>query len=242
MVQNSVTDQRIIVSTLAYHIHDLMVDRVKAYKQSVDVSTELSHGEVNTETTKFYESKTSLLRYGGFALHSMIKKRKKEEATALAKSELKILESLKATLDESDDIPSAIHHLQQGGLHIVTPRIIPLLRAVVDKTASLVNEQSCKDHGKEMLKVAEADFCNATTTNTFFQLFMQHIPSTPTLTTECKMKLCKEFTLKIFHARINEYFSAAEEINLEQLGKAVKAEQGLRDTLKAFSSMKSRSY
>ena len=214
------------------------VDRVKAYKESVDASTELSHGEVNTETTKFYESKTSLLCYGGFALHSMIKKRKKEEATALAKSELKILESLKATLDESDDIPSAIHHLQQGGLHIVTPRIIPLLRAVVDKTASLVNEQSCKDHGKEMLKVAEADFCNATT-NTFFQLFMQHIPSTPTLTTECKMKLCKEL---IFHARINEYFSAAKEISLEQLGKAVKAEQGLRDTLKAFSSMKSRSY
>jgi hypothetical protein len=56
------------------------------------------------------------------------------------------------------------------------------------------------------------------------------------------MKLCKEFSLKIFHARINEYFSAAEEINLEQLEKAVKAEQGLRDTLKAFSSMKSRSY
>ena len=79
----------------------------------------------------------------------MIKKRKKE-ATALAKSELRILESLKATLDESDDIPSAIHHitshhitshhLQQGGLHTITPRIIPLLRAVVDKMASLVNE------------------------------------------------------------------------------------------------------
>ena len=41
---------------------------------------------------------------------------------------------------------------------------------------------------------------------------------------------------------INEYFSAAEEVHLEQLGKPVKAEQGLRDTLKAFSSLKSRSY
>jgi hypothetical protein len=29
-----VSDQRIIVSTLAYHIHDLMVDRVKAYKET----------------------------------------------------------------------------------------------------------------------------------------------------------------------------------------------------------------
>ena len=123
-----VIDQRIIVSTLAYHIHDLMVDRVKACKQCVGASTESSSSDVSTETNKLYESKTSLLRYGGFALHSMIKKRKKEaEATPLVKSELKILESLKATLDESDDIPSAIHHLQQGGLHIITPRIVPLL-------------------------------------------------------------------------------------------------------------------
>jgi hypothetical protein len=58
-----VTDQRIIVSTLAYHIHDLMVDRVKAYKETVhvDASTEISHGDIDTETTKFYESRTSLL-------------------------------------------------------------------------------------------------------------------------------------------------------------------------------------
>ena len=130
---------------------------------------------------------------------------------------------MKATLDESDDIPSAIHHLQRGGMHINTPRIVPLLRAVVDKTAYLVNEQSGKDHGKEMLKVPEAEFCNKSTTNTLFKLSMQHIPSTSTLTTERKMKLCQEFTLKIFHARINEYFSAAEEMHLEQLGKAVKA-------------------
>ena len=238
-----VKDQRIIVSTLAYHIHDIMVDRVKAYKESLDASTESSSSDVSTETTKLYESKTSLLRYGGFALHSMIKKRTKEaEVTPHVKSELKLLDSLKASQDESDEIPSAIHHLQKGGLHIITPKVVPLLRAVVDKTASLVNEQSCKEHGKEMLRVAEAEFHNESTTTTFFKLFMQHLPSTSTLTTESKMKLCQEFTLKIFHARINEYFSAAEEVHLEQLGKAVKAEQGLRDTLKAFSSMKSRPF
>ena len=123
-----VKDQRIIVSTLAYHIHDIMVDRVKAYKESLDAPTESSSGDVSTETTKLYESKTSLLRYGGFALHSMIKKRKKEaEVTPHVKSELKILDSLKATQGESDEIPSAIHHLQQGGLHIITPKVVPLL-------------------------------------------------------------------------------------------------------------------
>ena len=40
--------------------------------------------------------------------------------------------------------------------------------------------------------------------------------------------LCNEFTSKLLHARINEYFSAVEEIELEQSGKAVKAEQGLK--------------
>ena len=66
------TDQRIIVSMLAYHIHHLMVDRVKTYKESVDVSTELSCGDIDTETIKFYKSKTNPLHYSGCALHSMI--------------------------------------------------------------------------------------------------------------------------------------------------------------------------
>ena len=81
------------------------------------------------------------------------------------------------------------------------------------------------------------------TTTTFFKLFTftvyqvhEHQPST-----ECHKMVCNEFTLKIFHARINEYFSASEEIELEQSGKVVKAE-GLRDSLKSFSSLKSRPY
>ena len=116
----------------------------------MDASTQSSSDDVSTGTTKLYGSKTGLLHYGGFALHSIINKRKKEaETTLLVKSELKILESLMVTLDESDQMPSAIHHLQQGRLHIITSSILPLLRAVVDKTASLVNEHSFKDHGKE---------------------------------------------------------------------------------------------
>ena len=100
---------------------------------------------------------------------------------------------------------------------------------VVEKTASLVNEQSCKVHGKEMLKLAEAEFSNESTTTNFYKLFMQQTPSTSALTTESKLKLCREFTLKIFHARINEYFSASEElhVHLERLGKAVTVQQGL---------------
>ena len=50
----------------------------------------------------------------------------------------------------------------------------------------------------------------------------------------------KELTAKIFHARINEYMSATEEIELEQKGKAVRVEQSLRDQLKTFSGLKGR--
>ena len=57
------------------------------------------------------------------------------------------------------------------------------------KTASLVNEQSCKVHGKEMLKLAEAEFSNESTTTNFYKLFMQQTPSTSALTTESKLKL-----------------------------------------------------
>ena len=46
--------------------------------------------------------------------------------------------------------------------------------------------------------------------------------------------------MKVFHARVNEYMVASEEIELEKAGKAVKVEQCLRDELKTFSALKGR--
>ena len=43
--------------------------------------------------------------------------------------------------------------------------------------------------------------------------------------------------MKVFHARVNEYMVASEEIELE---KSVKAEHCLRDELKTFSALKGR--
>ena len=90
-----IKEQRIVLATLAYHIHDLMVDRVKKYKHSMDGTTSDTVSD-DTPATSFYESKTSLLRYGGFALHSMIKKRKKaassiSSADTLTRSECQFL-------------------------------------------------------------------------------------------------------------------------------------------------------
>ena len=53
-------------------------------------------------------------------------------------------------------------------------------------------------------------------------------------------KLFSEFCMKVFHARVNEYMVASEEIKLEKAGNAVKAEQCLRDELKTFSASKCR--
>ncbi len=46
---------------------------------------------------------------------------------------------------------------------------------------------------------------------------------------------------KLFHARVNEYMRASIELELERSGKAVKADQSLRDHLKTFSAMITRS-
>ena len=168
-------EQRIVLATLAFHIHDLVVDQVKEYKRSIDTTASDKVRSDDTPVATFYESSTSLLRYGGFALHAMIKKRKKEVSTLKShlKSECQLLESMKAKEDEHEQIPSAIHHLQQGGLTIVTPKMLPLLHEVLRKTASLVNETSCKEYGKNMLQVAKTEFSSEATTTAFFKLFTE---------------------------------------------------------------------
>ena len=92
-----VKEQRIIVSRLAYHIHNVIFDEVK------DASTEYSSDDVSRGSIKlnFYNSKNSLLHYG---LHLS------DQEVDATLNELRILASLKATGDGSDKIPSAIHH------------------------------------------------------------------------------------------------------------------------------------
>ena len=55
------------------------------------------------------------------------------------------------------------------------------------------------------------------------------------------MRVCTELMLEIFHARVNEYMSAVEKIQLEREGKVVNAEQSLRDSLKTVSGIRTRS-
>ena len=54
-------------------------------------------------------------------------------------------------------------------------------------------------------------------------------------------RLYSELSKKIFHARVNEYMTASIEVQLERSGKVVKADRSLRDQLKTFSALKTRS-
>ena len=114
-------EQRIVVSTVAYHIHDLMGERVKKYKENL-----AQEEPANTSSRdKFTESNINLLRYGGFALHSMLAKRQRR---GCEDCELDLLKTVTVTEDEWDKIPPAIRHLQQGGLDIISPRMLLFLR------------------------------------------------------------------------------------------------------------------
>lgn len=78
-----------------------------------------------------------------------------------------------------------------------------------------------------------------------FRIFMKCIQETgvdisasgvATVISRLHQELCK----KMFHARINEFMTASIEIELEECGKAVQVEQSLRDGLKTFSGLKTR--
>ena len=105
--------------------------------------------------------------------------------------------------------------------------MLPFLRHGVEITASLVNEETRREKGRHVIKVVQDEI---EADDGAFALFNEQIPST--FSSKCKVRVCTELMLKIFHAQVNEYMSAVEEIQLEKEGKVVNAEQSLRDSLK----------
>ena len=224
-----VSEQRIVVSTLASHVHDLMADEVLAFKTQM-----LEECEFESTAVTLSESNIALYRYGGFALHSMIQKRQHHVQKGV-KSELGLLETLKVTKEQWDQISPAIQQLTRGGLVVPSPTLLPLLRMIMEKTSSLVNDQTYKEHGRNAIKLAKKELDRWGEPR---EVFASVAPSA--FTTECKASVLTELVHKVFHARVNEYMNAAEEMELEREGKAVRADQCLRDTLKTFSSLTSR--
>ena len=86
--------------------------------------------------------------------------------------------------------------------------MLPFLRYVVEETTSLVNDERCREHGRNMIGFTQCEIKADTMAMSLF---------TPTIfATDCKIRVCTELIHKIFHARVNEYMSATEEVQLEK--------------------------
>lgn len=153
----------------------------------------------------FSESKVNLYRYGGFALHSLLKKYYKQKPCS--KDILTTLRHLRVKGDELYNVPHAIQQLNQGGLDIITPHMLPFLRGLVEKVRSLVNEERCQDLGEHMIAVACKDIDMDMER---VQIFKQCMPDAGVDTSPAVVsKLYSELSKKVFHARVSQYMTAS---------------------------------
>ena len=237
----SIDEQRIVVSTIAYIVYDIMTGKIKDYKSSLScTSTDDISPTPQGVAVPLVESNVSLYRYGGFALHSLIQKYQDTavDGSAASADLMPILKQLKIKHDEVGLMPYGIQQLNQGGLVIMSPSMLLYLRKAIEKVSSLVNEEKCHEYGHSMIAVARAKIENDSELHSTFTRCINNIGIDSSLTVVSKVY--NELTRKIFHARVNEYMTASVEIELERSGKAVKAEQSLRDQLKTYSGIKTR--
>lgn len=139
--------------------------------------------------------------------------------------------------EQWNELPTPILDLKQGGLHMVAPNMLPFLCQLVDEVASKVNDDMRQEYGHQVIKLAKQELESNSELCSLFEKCSTHVSNLPK---ESVNKLFNEFCMKVFHARVNEYMVATEEIELEKAGKAVKVEQCLRDELKTFSALKGR--
>lgn len=228
-----VGEQRIMVSSIAYIVYDVMTSRIKEYKKS-GISADTVDSSLE-QPAQLFESNVSLYRYGGFALYSLLQKHKQD---AQSQPKVHVLEKMRIKHEEVEMLPSGVKLLNQGGLTVVGPKMLPYLRALIDKVSKLVNDEQCCEHGKNMIDVARLAIEDDHNIKKTFINCLTNIGINPE--TSLVLEVFQEMSKKLFHARVNEYMCASVEIDLERKGKAVKADQSLRDQLNTFSCMKKR--
>lgn len=142
--------------------------------------------------------------------------------------------------EDVDQLPIGVKLLNEGKLDLMSPCLLPYLRALITKVSSFVNADSCRLLGQHMLEVAGKEIEED---ENVYKIFFQCISSagvTESSESDLIHQLYIELSRKLFHARVNEYWSASAELMLKQSGKAVMTEQSLRDELKTYSSTKTR--
>jgi hypothetical protein len=239
-----VDDQRIILVSLSRIVGDLMTVKIKEKKKEEEP---LVQNTTNLQESEYFnESTISLFRYSGFALHSMMVNRNRKPATSSKSTEndieIKILEAMSCKLHELASIPSQIKELDSKNFHIISPKMIPFVQQLVHEVMLNINDQKLQVQGHRLIEVAKAEL---TKNNELVQSFQTCIYD---VQKDCSSSfdeshletIRKEFTNKITNARINEYFNAKKELDLEIKKKVVDADQSLRDKLKTLSTLKSR--
>ena len=148
-------EQRIMVSSVAYMVHDVMAGRIKKHKQEKSSNDRDATQIVALEQTakRLSESNVSLYRYGGFALHSLLQ-RYKGRTDSCSKDVMSFLKAMVIKPDEIKLLPDGIKLLDQGGLTIICPAMLPYLRVFIEKVAMTVSDEACCEYGKDMIDVA----------------------------------------------------------------------------------------
>ena len=227
-------DQHIIVSTLSFILFELMSEKIKDKKiKEFPSATSQSH---DTATVDFQESVISLYRYSGFALHSVAENHHNT-------SYVQVLEALRCKQTELDEVPSQIHDLNCGGqFTIISPKIIPYVKLLMQLIMLTVGEENLKVNGHEMIKIAKSNVISNSRLLEQYKKCIQSIEKDCDITFDsCSAETIRiELSQKIFNARINEFFKARKELDLETKKKVVDCDQSLRDALKTFASLKSR--
>ena len=126
-----------------------MTMKVKDYKHEAgtDMTATATHAYDEEPVTAFVESNVNLYRYAGFALHSLFQKYKREGPNDAV---VTVLKQLIIKSEQLSMVPYGIQQLNQGGLVIMNPCMLPYLRTLIGKVSSLVNEERCKEFGKRI--------------------------------------------------------------------------------------------
>ena len=138
----SVHEHRIVISTIAYIVYDIMTEKVKYFKSHL--ATETSSHEL------LVESNVSLYRYGGFALHLLCEKYKGDSSK---ENTMSVLKKLMIKHDQLPFVPYAVQQLNQGGLVTMDSCMLPYLRALLEMVSSLVNEDQSHEYGQHMIAI-----------------------------------------------------------------------------------------
>ena len=161
------SDQRLLASTLAYKIYNVMIENVRSYKETTSDDGLISQ----QSTSQFQESTIALYRYGGFALHSLLK------SASHSKFVKEIILKLCMEKEAWDTLPEPVQYLQQGGLTMIKPDLLPFVRKLVEKVTALTNDTKQREHGKRMIENAIREIENDSELFSSFQLCVTQIRS-----------------------------------------------------------------